>query len=395
MFRALATKATQTRTYQRRIGSYGGTTCGPLVICIGGMHGNEPAGVHALERVLQHLQKTRPPFNGKLVGLAGNVGALERGNRYVHRDLNRMWSPDRVRQMKAGKLLEIETAETSEQRELLAVLETELTGKFSQAVFLDLHTTSSAGAPFGLISDTLTNRSYAQRLRTPIILGLEESIEGTLLNYINELGHVALGFEAGQHAAPLALKNHEAAIWTTLVTAGCLPPESVPNWRGLQRTLRESSRGLPLVLEVRYRHAIRPTDKFVMAPGFVNFQQVEQGELLAQDRHGDVRAAETGYLFMPLYQAQGEDGFFLVRPIKPFWLGLAAWLRRLRVDRTLAWWPGVRGIPGDENSLLIDPQIARWFVIEICHLLGFRKQARQGHKLLVTRRRQTLARLLR
>lgn len=391
MLQEFAVKSSRPHTYQRRLGSYGGTTFGPLVICIGGMHGNEPAGAHALERVLQYLRQTRPPFNGKLVAFAGNLGALERGSRFVHRDLNRMWAPARVRQMKAGALLEIETAETSEQRELLAAVETELAGKFSQAVFLDLHTTSSAGAPFGLISDTLANRRYAQRLRTPIILGLEESIEGTLLNYINELGHAALGFEAGQHESPLALKNHEAAIWTILVTAGCLPAENVPNWRGLQRTLRESSRGLPLALEVRYRHAIRPADQFAMVPGFVNFQHVEQGELLAQDRHGEVRAAEAGYLFMPLYQSQGEDGFFLVRAIRPVWLELAAWLRRLRVDRTLAWWPGVRRLPEDENSLLLDPQIARWYTLEICHLLGFRKQARLGDKLLVTRRRQTTA----
>lgn len=392
MLREMASSVMLTQKHQRRLGSYGGSTFGPLVVCIAGMHGNEPAGVHALERVFQHLSKTRPPFNGKLVGLAGNLGALERGNRYVHRDLNRMWSPERVQQLKAGNLLEIETAETTEQRELLAALEIELAGKFSQAVFLDLHTTSSAGAPFGLISDTLANRRYAQRLRTPIILGLEESIEGTLLNYINELGHAALGFEAGQHAAPIAVKNHEAAIWSALVTAGCLPPEHVPSWRGLQRTLRESSRGLPLALEVCYRHEIRPADQFVMVPGFVNFQHLEQGELLAHDKHGEVRAPETGYLFMPLYQAQGEDGFFIVRAIKPFWLELAAWLRRLQLDRTLAWWPGVQRVPDDENSLLIDPQIARLYVIEICHLLGFRKQARQDNKILVTRRRQTLSR---
>ncbi|MBI1762483.1 MAG: succinylglutamate desuccinylase/aspartoacylase family protein [Acidobacteria bacterium] len=391
MFRELAATAIQPGAFPRRLGSYGGTTYGPLVVCVGGMHGNEPAGVRALERVLQHLRQTRPPFNGKLVALAGNVGALARGQRFVQRDLNRMWSPARIRQLKTGNLLEIETAETAEQRELLTAIETEVAGKFSQAVFLDLHTTSAAGAPFGLISDTLVNRRYAQRLRTPIILGLEESLEGTLLNYINELGHAALGFEAGQHASALALKNHEAALWTTLVTAGCLPPEHVPNWHGLQRTLREASRSLPPVLEVRYRHAIRPADQFVMEPGFVNFQPVERGELLAHDRNGAVRAAETGYLFMPLYQAQGEDGFFLIRAIRPFWLELAAWLRRLRLDRLLAWLPGVRRLPEDKNSLLIDPQIARWYVLEICHLLGFRKQARQGNKLLVTRRRQSEA----
>jgi succinylglutamate desuccinylase len=387
MLRAKANEETTTQL-RRRLGSYGGTVFGPLVICTGGMHGNEPASVTALQRVLQHLQQHRPPCNGKFVALAGNVAALQRGQRYLQFDLNRMWSPARVRQLKAGTLGEIETVESREQHELLATFEAKLSGRFSQAVFLDLHTTSSAGAPFGLISNTLTNRRFARALGTPVILGLEESIEGTLLNYINDLGHAALGFEAGQHQSPVALKNHEAAIWVTLVTAGCLPAESVPDYRAQLCILRESSRGLPPVFEVRYRHAITVADEFEMEPGFVNFQEVESGTLLAQQRDSAVRASEHGWLFMPLYQAQGEDGFFLVRPVKPVWLSLAAWLRHLGVDRSLAWWPGVHRVPEDENSLVIETRIARWFVLEICHLLGYRKHSQTDGKLVVTRRWQ-------
>jgi succinylglutamate desuccinylase len=37
----------------RVLGTYGGTTAGPLVICLGGIHGNEPAGVLAAQRVVQ------------------------------------------------------------------------------------------------------------------------------------------------------------------------------------------------------------------------------------------------------------------------------------------------------------------------------------------------------
>jgi predicted deacylase len=379
------------RVFQRQIGSYGGATPGPLVVCIGGIHGNEPAGVLALQHVLRQLQQLRPPFKGKLVALAGNVRALKRRQRYLQHDLNRVWLPERVWRLKSHTLHEEETAELSEQRELLAAIEAELAGKYTQAVFLDLHTTSAAGAPFALISDTLANRHYALQLRTPIILGLEESIEGTILNYINELGHVAIGFEAGQHEALLSVKNHEAAIWITLVAAGCLRAAHVPSWAGLQLVLREASWRLSAVLEVRYRHAITEDDHFVMKPGCFNFQRVARNQLLAKDRRGEIRAPERGHLFMPLYQQLGEDGFFLVREIKPFWLRVSAWLRHLKVDRSLAWWPGVHGLAGDENTLLIDTRVARWFVIEICHLLGFRKHSQVAGKLLVTRRRQQAA----
>lgn len=386
MFAPSATAATT--PYARQLGSYAGEPGGPLILGIGGIHGNEPAGTVALANVLRHLHVTRPPFFGKLVGWRGNLQALQRGARYVHRDLNRMWSPVRLAALQAQTLDEATTSETHEQEQLLAAIEAELAQPYSQAIFLDLHTTSSDGPPFALVSDTLINRNLALQLPAPLILGLEESIEGTLLNYINELGHAALGFEAGQHQAELSVRNHEAAIWATLVAAGCLAPVDVPHWPDLLQTLRESSRGLPPVFELRYRHAIRPADEFVMLPGFVNFQKVARGQLLAHDRYGAVHAPEAGYLFMPLYQAQGEDGFFLVREVKPFWLKLAQGLRKLHFDRSLPFWPGVQRWPEDADSLVIDTQVARWFVLEICHLLGFRKHSEHDGKLIVTRRRQ-------
>lgn len=382
------TQPASSETASRWLGCYAGAEGGPLIIGIGGIHGNEPAGAVALQNVLHQLQATRPAFVGKLVALRGNVQALGRGTRYVHRDLNRMWSPVRLQAFKDNSLRESETSEAHEQRQLLAAIEAELAAPYSQAIFLDLHTTSADGPPFALVSDTLINRNLAFQLPAPLILGLEESIEGTLLNYINELGHAALGFEAGQHQAALSIRNHEAAIWTTLVAAGCLAPTQVPNWERLLQTLREASRGLPPVFEVRYRHAISPADEFEMQPGFVNFQKIRRGQLLATDRHGDVRAREAGYLFMPLYQKQGEDGFFLVRAVKPFWLKLADWLRRWHLDRSLERWPGVQRLANDRDSLVIDTQIARWFVLEICHLFGFRKHSQHEGKLLVTRRRQ-------
>jgi succinylglutamate desuccinylase len=50
-----------------------------------------------------------------------------------------------------------------------------------------------------------------------------------------------------------------------------------------------------------------------MLPGFRSFQRIEAGEILATDGKGEVRSPETGLLLLPLYQPQGEDGFFLVR----------------------------------------------------------------------------------
>lgn len=389
MLREAVLQTVEEKRFQRELGRYSGGKPGPLVICIGGIHGNEPAGVLALEQVLRKLHENNPPFRGELIALAGNVNALNDGLRYRQRDLNRMWLPERVRQLQTQPPDNPAIGEDAEQRELLNIIETALARHKGEAVFLDLHTTSSEGAPFAIISDTLTNRRLALELGVPIILGLEENLDGTILNYINERGHAAIGFEAGRHRSPVSLRNHEAAVWITLAAAGCLKPYYVNEFYELRQDLKRSAAGVPRVLELRYRHGISEADKFVMQPGFFNFSRVAKGQQLAADRRGVIAAPEDALLFMPLYQSQGDDGFFLVREVNPFWLKLSAKIRKWNLHRLLPYLPGVHRLPDDRHSLAINTNIAHWFVLEICHLLGFRKHSQQGGLLIVSRRRQS------
>jgi len=48
---------------------------------------------------------------------------------------------------------------------------------------------------------------------------------------------------------------------------------------------------------------------------YANFDPVTKGELLAYDRHGEIRAKFDGLILMPLYQKQGNDGFFIIKDI--------------------------------------------------------------------------------
>jgi succinylglutamate desuccinylase len=377
------------KKFHRELGRFSGQKPGPLVICIGGIHGNEPAGALALEIVLKKLREIAPPFRGELIALAGNVRALNSGVRYQHQDLNRMWSPERVAEIEELLPAQSATAEEAEQRELFEIIETALEHHTGEAIFLDLHTTSSEGAPFAIISDTLTNRRLALELGVPVILGLEENLDGTILNYINELGHAAIGFEAGQHRSPASLLNHEAAVWITLAAAGCIKPYYIHEFFDLRQHLKRSVGDVPRVMELRHRHVIHEADQFVMQPGFSNFTRVTKGQLLAKNRNGNVTSPEDGLLFMPLYQNQGDDGFFLVRQVNLFWLKVSARLRKWNFDRLLPRLPGVHSLPESPDSLAINTQIAHWFVVEICHLLGFRKHSQQGDLLIVGRRRQT------
>jgi hypothetical protein len=89
---------------------------------------------------------------------------------------------------------------------------------------------------------------------------------------------------------------------------------------------------------------------------------------------------------MPLYQTQGEDGYFLMREFSGLWLKLSAILRLLHFDSMLRLLPGVKHSSEDPNTLIINRRIARWFALQVAHLVGFRKRRLDGETLIVTRR---------
>jgi len=353
----------------RIIGRYG-TLPGPRLICLAGLHGNEPAGVLALRRLLETLRLRQPAFRGQIVAIAGNLHALREGRRFLARDLNRGWSPRGMRRVEAAPGA---SAEDSEQAELIAVLRRELGEDRTDTRVIDLHTTSAESSPFLTLADTLRNRAFAHRIGLPLVLGLEEQIDGALLEVITAAGPVTVGIEAGQHDDPASVDHHERAVWMALVAAGQIAEDDVPDVGSIRKALRDSRHGLPRVFEVRYRKPVGVDDGFAMRPGYSNFQRVRQGEIVADDRTGPVRAPQHGRIFLPLYQEQGDDGFFIVRAVHPAWLHLSAGLRRLNLSSLARWLPGIHPARRRSDALIVDRRVARWLAVDVFHLLGYRK----------------------
>src|SRR5690606_11006080 len=141
------------------------------------------------------------------------------------------------------------------------------------------------------------------------------------------------------------------------------------------------------IVEVRYRQPIADGDVFEMRPGFENFDRVKKGQVLAAQNGLDVKAVESGMVMMPLYQKLGEDGFFLAREVAAFWIWLSGILRRLRIGDLMPILPGVRRSEKRFDILEIDTSIARFFPLQIFHLLGFRKLRWSEDRLVVSRRK--------
>ena len=374
----------------RLIGRIEGENPGPLLVCTAALHGNEPAGVAALRRVCRALGERRDLIRGEFLALAGNLPALARGERAIDRDLNRHWKPDRILTLRNGHPPDPAIREDRELVELLTAIEAALSRARAEAYFVDLHTTSGESAAFATVGDTLRNREFASQLRSPLILGLEEHIEGTLLEYLNGLGYITMGFEGGRHEDPASIDLLEAGVWAALAASDILLNGHMgAEVERAQHLLEQNRRGLPRVFEVRYRHPVHPEDRFRMHPGYASFQRLTKGELVAVDRSGEIRAPLPGRILMPLYQTQGDDGFFVIREFRPFWLTLSRLLRHTRADQLLRVLPGVRKHPTLADTLVIDVRVARFLALQIFHLLGYRKQKQVGRVLLMSRRNES------
>ncbi|MCA9526556.1 MAG: succinylglutamate desuccinylase/aspartoacylase family protein [Myxococcales bacterium] len=309
---------------QRDLGDVQAEAPGPTVIVIAAIHGNEPAGVLAARQVIAALQAGSTRLcGGRVAGLVGNLGAMQAGVRGRVRDLNRAWTADQIAAVRAQHP-DADDPEQAEQRALLGRLEDLFETARGPVVVLDLHTTSGGGPPFTVPPDTLAARRLGLALPFPLILGLLESVDGTVGEWVTRRGHTGLGVETGQHTDPQAVSLHAATIWRILHALGQIdaePPE-------VAQAFAQVPADLPSVVVLAHRHGVTPGDGFHMRPGYAGFQRVRRGEVLAFDRAGPVVAPMTGRLLMPLYQQQGSDGFFVVRDVRRPWLVASSVLRR-------------------------------------------------------------------
>lgn len=371
----------------RYIGSLEGQEKGPTLIFFGGIHGNEPAGVKALEQVFSQLQHSKAAIKGSIFGIRGNVPALLRKKRFIDQDLNRLWSSVRIAviEKKDRSDLNAEEIELLEIKQTLTVL---LKVKSPPFYFIDFHTTSSRTLPFITINDALINRKFSQCFPVPIILGIEEYLEGPLLSRMNQLGYVSLGFESGQHNEHDAVQNTIAFFWLALVFAGVLDKITVPDFEFYYNELQKSAAGNNSFYEVVHRHELKNTDDFRMLNGFKSFQKISEGTFLAIQNKEKIHAEEATILFMPLYQKQGAEGFFLIRKTPKWALRLSEWLRKSKSDGLLTFLPGISWQNDKRESLMVNLSIARFFTKSFFHLLGYRnRQVDENHLVMHNRER--------
>ncbi len=310
----------QEKPIERVIGRYDEGIKGPLVICIGGIHGNEKAGIKAIDMMLkmlevEHITNTGFEFKGRFMGVTGHLAAARQNQRYIEKDLNRLWIKDRIEWLSQQRRDSL-TSEDLEMFDLESLVTREIREYGAdRVVILDLHTTSADGGIYTIVPDHPLAIEYALGIKAPVVLGFLEGLKGTTLHYFtssNFPGEVtSICFEAGQHDDPMSVNRAIAAITNCLRFAGCVEGRHIEG-RHIE-VLSEYSGQLPPLTRLAYRYPIDPEEGFVMRPGYHNFQPISKGEHLADNIAGPILSPMDGFILMPLYQSKGEDGFFIVK----------------------------------------------------------------------------------
>ena len=301
----------------RLIGRYTHDLEGPLLIVMAAMHGNEPAGVKALEYLFKMLE-VEPitnhnfQFRGEILGLIGNLKAFERNQRFIDHDLNRIW-------IETPTTLDGEINELTEKLEIIELINDKLTNSnHRDVILLDLHTTSSDGGIFSIPGPGQKSLNISKSLNAPVILNMMDNIRGTIMEYFNpdydrQAIH-ALTFESGRHLDPLSVNRAIAAMINCLKHLNMVDSTDVESIH--DDILKQYSQGLPKVSRLIYRHPIEDGDTYETLEGFLNFKRIKKGDSLAEHNGVTITAPQTGRILMPLYQKQGAEGFYIIEDVE-------------------------------------------------------------------------------
>ena len=243
-----------------RIHEFGDGT--PEVAVVGGIHGDEPCGARAVERLVAE----NPDVDRPVKLIVANEEALEDGVRYLDEDLNRAFPGD-------------PEADTHERR-LAYDLRRELHG----CTTLSLHSTQSYAEPFTLVStvDAVT-RGLVPHLPVDALVETDKFTNGRLIE-----GTHTIEAECGLQGTDAAAENAYWLVRAFLAGAGAM---TAPTAEGASAAL--TGRGEVPVFRLEEEIPKPEAEEYEV---FVaNFERVAAGERFAAADGRELVADEPFY----------------------------------------------------------------------------------------------------
>jgi len=228
----------------------------PELAVIGGIHGDEPCGINAIERFLADPPELRRAVQFIVV----NEEAIEAGERYLEADLNRAFPGD-------------PDGPTHESR-----LAAQLTERLGDCLTFSMHSTQSYDGTFALIhqsNDRIT--PVLKQLSVDAVVDVGSHSKGRLFDAVPTTVEVECGYQGSEQAT----ENASELLREFLGAAGALPTEARPN-----------SETVPLFRLDRQIPKDEASSYHVYAS---NFERVASGESFAAADEREVTADEPFY----------------------------------------------------------------------------------------------------
>lgn len=182
----------------------------PSIAIVGAIHGDEPCGAEAIERLLADP----PPVERPVKLIVANEEALARGVRYVDADLNRAFGED--------------VPADAHERGLAEQLAAEIRG----CTVLAIHSTQSTDQRFAIASGiSKLVREVVHRLSVAALVDIEPRIEGRIFATEANILEVEAGRQGTQAAAENAYDLAREFLIATGALPGNVPPREVPVYR--------------------------------------------------------------------------------------------------------------------------------------------------------------------
>jgi succinylglutamate desuccinylase len=259
-----------------------GSSLGPRVLVIGGVHGDERLGIEILDALGRDFSSE--DILGSLTLLIGNPSAYDRNLRFLDVDLNRLAGVDEIQRIR-------ELPESSRNREERRILE--LVPLIQNSDYLlDIHCTIQPSEPFVFCSNTPGHLETAKVFgELPVVsLGMSEAdlCTGTdfLADAIGGMGHT---LEAGWLRDHCLFKATYDCVLDYLSYVGCL---------STQRNRPEPTTVLKHLMIYQEIRAESSSFSFCI-PEIHNFSFVAAGEVFARDGDTSFRTERDSYLVFP------------------------------------------------------------------------------------------------
>ena len=261
---------------------------GPILTIIWWTHGNETCWVEAIDSIRDTLKIKR----WKLFLIYGNIEAIEKNERQIDLNLNRMFRDDSTFTREEKKSIEYKRS-----REIIPYLD------LSDAS-LDLHSSPSIWSPAFIICEEnciniVDNFPFDIRC-----YGFTEMEPGGTDGYMNSRSKIGICVECGNHNAPDAREKALISIGKFLEYYGMIDIQDV--W--ISRKSQE-------IFRVKYAYKTM-TKKFRVTRIFSDFEDIQSWQLIGYDDAESVFAENSGKILFARDRNQiWVEGFVIISKV--------------------------------------------------------------------------------